>query len=73
MICMFQQYQVDYEDAQVFMCKFSLVLTHWSAVVNINPRGRHIKPCGAEIRRSEGKTQHVVVLLWDHRVIILIL
>ena len=42
MICMFQQYQVDCEDAQVFMCKFSLVLTNWSAMVNINPRGGHI-------------------------------
>ena len=36
MICMFQQYQVDCEDAQVFMCKFSLVLTNWRAV------GQHI-------------------------------
>ena len=38
MIYMFQQYQVDCEDAQVFMCKFSLVLTRWSAVVNTNPK-----------------------------------
>ena len=32
MIYVFQWYRVGYEDAQVFMSKFSLVLTDWRAV-----------------------------------------
>ena len=35
MICMFQQYQVDYEDMQVFMCKCPLVLTGWRMLVQL--------------------------------------
>ena len=43
MICMFQQYQVDYEDMQVFMCKCPLVLSPTGELlVQFNPRSGHI-------------------------------
>ena len=43
MFCMFQQYQVDYEDMQVFMCKCPLVLYGWRLLSPANPRNDHIK------------------------------